>query len=171
MQRLYSHSLRESGYADIDVILPRIDLKNHMMLQALARVAQVLHSNILEKQRSTTYDCCPFILKGSVSIRWDGQVSPCLPLLHMSPSYLGATKRMNHAHSVGSVVDHSILDIWNSKEYVALRNKLKSFEFSPCTMCFHKSCEIVQENQEDCFGNSAPACGGCQWGQGFIQCP
>ncbi|OGN93594.1 MAG: hypothetical protein A2Y88_12875 [Chloroflexi bacterium RBG_13_48_10] len=26
-------------------------------------------------------------------------------------------------------------------------------------------------NLEDCFGNSAPACGGCLWAQGLIQCP
>jgi len=171
MQRLYSRSLRESGWTDIDVILPRVDLKNQQMVQSLSGLARVLHTNLLEKQRSTTYDCCPFVLKGSVSVRWDGHVSPCLPLLHMSPSYLGSTKRINHAYSVGSLDEHSIVDIWNSKEYTALRNKLKSFEFAPCTMCFHEGCEIVQENQEDCFGNSAPACGGCQWAQGFIQCP
>jgi len=26
-------------------------------------------------------------------------------------------------------------------------------------------------NLEDCFGNSAPTCGGCLWAQGLIQCP
>jgi hypothetical protein len=24
---------------------------------------------------------------------------------------------------------------------------------------------------EDCYGNAFPACGGCLWAQGIIQCP
>jgi hypothetical protein len=31
---------------------------------------------------------CPFIEKGSISIRGDGAVSPCLPWLHTHESYL-----------------------------------------------------------------------------------
>jgi hypothetical protein len=52
---------------------------------------------------------------------------------------------------------------------VALRQRLEAFDFSTCTAC--NSCEMAGGNQEDCFGNSLPACGGCLWAQGFIQCP
>jgi hypothetical protein len=30
---------------------------------------------------------------------------------------------------------------------------------------------MADENLEDCFGSPTPACGGCLWAQGFIQCP
>jgi hypothetical protein len=33
---------------------------------------------------------------------------------------------------------------------------------------------IPQEREryeEDCYGNTFPACGGCLWAQGVIQCP
>ncbi len=26
-------------------------------------------------------------------------------------------------------------------------------------------------NEEDCFGNTFPTCGGCLWAQGVIRCP
>jgi MoaA/NifB/PqqE/SkfB family radical SAM enzyme len=62
-----------------------------------------------------------------------------------------------------------LMDIWNNPEYVALRERLQEFDFSPCTFC--NSCEMAESNKEDCFGNIQPACGGCLWAQGFIQCP
>lgn len=32
-------------------------------------------------------------------------------------------------------------------------------------------CEMSEANEEDCLGNTFPACGGCLWAQGIIQCP
>jgi len=170
-QRLYENLMHESGYAKMKIIMPRLDLKNPAVAMAVSGVSRVAYQNFLGQFNSLQYDSCPFILKGSVSIRWDGQVSPCLPLLHMSSSYLSKVKRTNDAFTVGSLVNEQLLDIWNSEDYVALRKKLKEFNFSPCTTCYHDSCEVVKDNQADCFGNKAPACGGCQWAQGFIQCP
>lgn len=112
---------------------------------------------------------CPFVQKGSVSIRWDGSVSPCLALLHSHTSYLGDTRRAVRACSLGSLKQTALLEIWNSPAYHDLRVQLAAFDFSPCVYC--NSCENSASNQEDCFGNTAPACGGCLWAQGFIQCP
>jgi len=114
-------------------------------------------------------DTCPFVSRGSTCVRWDGQVSPCLPLLHAHESFLETRLRRSAAHSVGSVREQPLLEIWNSAEYAALRRRLEEFDFSPCTAC--NSCEKADSNQEDCFGNVTPACGGCLWAQGFIQCP
>jgi arsenite-transporting ATPase len=50
-----------------------------------------------------------------------------------------------------------------------MRERLLAFDFAPCTIC--NSCDMADENLEDCFGSPAPACGGCLWAQGFIQCP
>jgi hypothetical protein len=67
------------------------------------------------------------------------------------------------------VLKQDLLDIWKDPQYVELRQRLQSFEFSPCTDC--NCCELPEENREDCLGNTFPACGGCLWAQGLIQCP
>jgi MoaA/NifB/PqqE/SkfB family radical SAM enzyme len=112
---------------------------------------------------------CPFVEKGSVSVRWDGAISPCLPLLHTHRSYLDFRPRTNHAFAIASVHDQTLLEAWNDEAYVALRERLLAFDFAPCTVC--NSCDMADENLEDCFGSTLPACGGCLWAQGFIQCP
>ncbi|MDM7996446.1 MAG: SPASM domain-containing protein [Acidobacteriota bacterium] len=112
---------------------------------------------------------CPFIDKGSVAIRWDGEVSPCLALMHDHRIYLYKYERAIKRHSVGNVRDQSIDQIWNKPEYLTLRSRLQEFNFSPCLMC--GGCELFESNQEDCIGSPAPACGGCLWAQGIIQCP
>ena len=46
---------------------------------------------------------------------------------------------------------------------------LQEFNFSPCIQC--GGCDFFESNQEDCIGSPMPACGGCLWAQGVIQCP
>jgi hypothetical protein len=46
---------------------------------------------------------------------------------------------------------------------------VQGFAFAPCTFC--GGCEMLDGNEEDCLGNEFPACGGCLWAQGLIQCP
>jgi MoaA/NifB/PqqE/SkfB family radical SAM enzyme len=112
---------------------------------------------------------CPFIKKRSTSIRWDGEISPCLPLLHAYTSYLSKTERRVKAFSFGNVNQTGLVETWNTQSYRSLRERLMDFDFSPCVFC--NSCEMSESNQEDCFGNTTPTCGGCLWAQGFIQCP
>jgi hypothetical protein len=69
----------------------------------------------------------------------------------------------------GDIRRTSLSGIWNSQEYGAFREKVKAFEFSSCHLCGR--CHLLGENAEDCFGNAFPACGGCLWAQGVIQCP
>lgn len=112
---------------------------------------------------------CPFMERGSLSVRWDGMVSPCLALLHDNENYLGPRKRTSLAHAVGHVGRSSLRGIWDNPDYTALRKRVLAFDFSFCTAC--NSCGLADSNQEDCFGNVAPTCGGCLWAQGLIQCP
>ena len=112
---------------------------------------------------------CPFVERGSISVRWDGEVSPCLPLLHTHLGYLDFRPRTSQAYSIGNVNARSLLELWGDPAYVELRERLQAFDFAPCTIC--NSCDMADENLEDCFGNSVPACGGCLWAQGFIRCP
>jgi MoaA/NifB/PqqE/SkfB family radical SAM enzyme len=116
-----------------------------------------------------TINQCPFILKGSTSIRWDGELSPCLPLLHTHESYLGHRLRKSHAYSIGNITQKRLDELWNDAGYLALRERLQEFDYPPCTYC--NSSEMADSNLEDCYGNCAPTCGGCLWAQGLIQCP
>ena len=158
-----------SGRASPAVSLPRMDALEETV-QALGRLQLRADRLDLEgPEGSEAADTCPFVERGSLAVRWDGQVSPCLPLLHTHSSYLGETRRVSRAHSVGSVLQRGLADIWQDADYLALRRRLQEFDFSPCTAC--NSCEMAEGNQEDCFGNRPPACGGCLWAQGFIRCP
>jgi MoaA/NifB/PqqE/SkfB family radical SAM enzyme len=112
---------------------------------------------------------CPFVEKASMSVRWDGAVSPCLALLHDHENHLGVRRRRSLAYSMGNVNQLPLREIWFSEAYLALRERILSFDFSFCTAC--NSCDLADSNQEDCFGNVAPTCGGCLWAQGLIQCP
>jgi MoaA/NifB/PqqE/SkfB family radical SAM enzyme len=112
---------------------------------------------------------CPFVEAGSVSVRWDGAVSPCLPLLHEHESWLGRRRRHSYPYSVGSLRERRLLEIWNDPAYVRLRRRLRAFDFSPCSSC--NTCELADDNRRDCSGSDLPACGGCLWAQGLVQCP
>jgi MoaA/NifB/PqqE/SkfB family radical SAM enzyme len=114
-------------------------------------------------------DTCPFVLRGSTCVRWDGQISPCLPLLHRHTSYLGRRLRTSQAYTFGSLHERDLHSVWQAPAYVALRRRLEEFDFPPCTSC--NSCELADDNQDDCFRNGPPTCGGCLWAQGFIRCP
>jgi len=112
---------------------------------------------------------CPFIEGGSTAISWDSSVSPCLPLMHSHESYLHDRRRSSRRHVIGNIANQSLIDMWNNPDYVALRQRVQDFDFSPCTFC--GGCDLSEANEEDCFGNDFPTCGGCLWAQGVIQCP
>ncbi|MCX7976087.1 MAG: radical SAM protein [Bellilinea sp.] len=149
--------------------LPRADFPPDVQkaLSAATRDGYRLEISGLDPLR--TGNRCPFIEKGSLSVRWDGKVSPCLPLLHTHESYLGEHVRRSQAYFVGDLTNQTLDQIWREPAYVELRQRVQTFDFSPCVVC--NSCEMAEQNLEDCFGNTQPACGGCLWAQGLIQCP
>jgi hypothetical protein len=59
---------------------------------------------------------CPFIEQGSISIGWDGSVSPCLPLLHNHVSFLHDWLRSIHRYVIGNVAEHSLSQLWRSPD-------------------------------------------------------
>ena len=112
---------------------------------------------------------CPFVDAGAAVIGWDGGLSPCLPLLHDHTSYLNDRERCSRRYSVGKLAEHSLADLWYAPEHIAFRQRVRAFDFSPCTFC--GGCDYSLANEEDCFGNPFPTCGGCLWAQGVIRCP
>lgn len=151
------------------VQLPRMEINDQTRLPLAEALQGRLNISAVGQALHMGSSRCPFMEKRSLSIRWDGAVSPCLPLLHTHTTYLDQTERKVHAFSFGSVQDRALREIWESESCYQLRERLLSFDFSPCVFC--NSCDMAEHNQEDCFGNTAPTCGGCLWAQGFIQCP
>jgi MoaA/NifB/PqqE/SkfB family radical SAM enzyme len=112
---------------------------------------------------------CPFVELGTTSVRWDGTVSPCLALLYEHDYWLGDRRRHSYASAIGNVRERGLADLWADPAYVELRQRLQAFDFSPCSSC--NTCEMADDNRRDCSGSPHPACGGCLWAQGLIQCP
>ena len=113
---------------------------------------------------------CPFSLRNSLSIRWDGSVGPCLPLLHSHTVHFRDYERFWPAFHHGSLQENSLAMISQDEAFIDFHQRLRDFSgFAPCLSC--NGCDLPSVNGEDCFGNFHPACGGCLWAQGFIVCP
>lgn len=172
-ETLYEHTLKDIAYFS-SVWLPQLSLPK-MEINELTQAAflDALRSGcsitLAGNKFSGANDVCTFIESGAIAIGWDGSVSPCPPLLHNHSGYLRGRKRASLRHLIGNIMESDLSDLWNDPDYVAYRERVQGFAFAPCSFC--GGCEMLDANQEDCLGNGFPACGGCLWAQGVIQCP
>ena len=152
-----------------ELSLPRLDVNNttkdalFSLLQGFENLTFMGNRVAVDARR------CRFVRDRASFVRWDGEVSPCMGLLHSHKTYLYGLERRVRGHSFGNVRDGDLAGIWDSKAYAGFREKVKAFDFSPCHVC--GGCSLLEKNEEDCYGNTFPACGGCLWAQGIIQCP
>ena len=170
-ENLYLRSMNLASSAQLSPLIhvPLMDI-NEQTIGALTDVLKGMNRlDLFGGQLNQNTDQCPFVERGSISIRQDGKVSPCLPLLYTHEHFLDDRKRTSKEYFVGDVHENDLLEIWNHANYLELRKRLQNFDFSPCVFC--NSCEMANENMEDCFGNVQPTCGGCLWAQGLIRCP
>lgn len=173
-ETLYSEQLgrgaeKKTSDARPQVNLPRMDINAQTAESHLQLLSGKFRLSLADREVPTGGDMCPFLERGALAVRWDGKVSPCLPLMYTHTYYLGERLHTSYEYHVGDLNEHSLADIWNAADYVALRHRLQTFNFSPCVSC--NSCELANDNREDCSGNVHPACGTCLWAQGFIRCP
>lgn len=149
--------------------LPKFDL-NDDTLEPLRGVFSATASiSVLDASLSGRNDWCRFAHEGYAAVRWDGEVSPCLELLHDHPVYVrGRRKDVTH-YSLGNITQQPMAALWESPAFAGHRSRLRAFPFSPCSTC--GGCERFADNQIDCTESAFPTCGGCLWAQGFIQCP
>lgn len=115
------------------------------------------------------FDYCPFVEEKMCFVKWNGDVVPCMQLLHSSETYMFDIKRNVYAHSFGNVGETPLFDIYNNEEYRAFRERVMNFEFPSCIMC--EGCELREDNKEDCMFNGTPTCGACLWSTGKVFCP
>jgi MoaA/NifB/PqqE/SkfB family radical SAM enzyme len=170
-ENLYNRSLDMIAGQEIrpTIHVPQMDIEP-ATLKALGEVMRDLNQvELTGSFLNRNVEQCPFLERGSLAVRWDGKVSPCLPLLYTHEHYLGDRKRTSREYFVGDICENDLMSIWNDSGYRILRKRLQDFDFSPCAVC--NSCEMALENIEDCFGNTKPTCGGCLWAQGLIRCP
>lgn len=152
-----------------EISLPRLDINNLTKDAIFELLRGYDNLTLMGNPVRTEIKSCRFIRERCTFIRWDGKVSPCMGLLHDHTTYLNGNERKIEAYVLGDVGSGDIFDVWNSKEYKKFREKVDTFDFSPCHAC--GGCNHLEANREDCFGSSFPACGGCLWAQGVIQCP
>jgi MoaA/NifB/PqqE/SkfB family radical SAM enzyme len=172
-EALYTRALRSLAYTPSSQVphlsLPKMDF-NELTREALFEAFNSgFNVSYAGANWGNTNDVCNFIESGSMTVAWTGDVSPCWPLMHTHTSYLHGKPRVSRRHVVGNVREQSLQDLWMDPEYVAYRRRVQSFAFPPCTFC--GGCEMSEANDEDCLGNGFPACGGCLWAQGVVQCP
>lgn len=170
---LYQNTLRNITYLSSpwlpQISLPKMDLDDETREFFTRALVSGCNVNLAGNNLAGANDVCVFIEAGSLSIGWNGSISPCLPLLHTHVSYLHGKQRVNRRHLIGNIGENSLAEIWQAAEFVAYRERVQGFAFPPCTFC--GGCDLSQANEEDCLGNEFPACGGCLWAQAVIQCP
>ena len=121
------------------------------------------------KHTSPPKDYCPFVSENGCFIKWNGDIVPCMQLLHGCYTYFYEERRRIHYKSFGNIMDSSIQEIWAGEAYSDFRRRVLNFEFSDCTYCM--GCEDRLENITDCAYSPFPTCGACLWAQGIARCP
>ena len=173
-EALYDRTLRNIAYLDAPHLpslnLPRMDFDENTREALFEAFNSQLNVTYAGNNWGGASDTCNYIERGTTSIAWNGDVSPCWPLMHTHTSYLHQKPRASRQHVIGNVTDRSLEELWLEPGYVAYRERLHNFAFAPCSFC--GGCDLSEANEADCLGNTTfPVCGGCLWAQGIIQCP
>ncbi len=114
---------------------------------------------------------CPFIEKNAAVLRWDGKIAPCYRFLHNTTEYFLKRQKDVKPYIFGDLNNKDIYDIWNEREYLWFRFKVKHNMFPSCTDCkFREYCDFLVNTDKDCWGNS-PSCADCLWYRSYAICP
>lgn len=114
-------------------------------------------------------DVCPFIDNNAVFIKWNGDVVPCMQLLHSCRTFLYDEERTITGFSYGNIHSSTLKDCWDDTGYSHFRKRVREFYFPFCRHC--TGCDDRKENLSDCFLTESPACGACLWASGRVFCP
>ena len=169
---LYRRSLKACAYRASRwapaLRLPKLDVVPETVGPLQETFNSTASLSLLDASLSGRNDYCRFAQEGYAAVRWDGEVSPCLSLLHDHPEYIHGRRKDINRHTFGNIRHTPLAEIWYGDRYVTFRRRLRAFHFSPCSTC--GGCERFPQNFTDCTGNIFPTCGACLWAQGFVQC-
>ncbi len=151
----------------VNIDLPLFDMTKDISLASVFNS----HANVsvMGTPVSRRKNYCKFVQEGNVFVRADGEVCPCMALLHTATTVLHDEERTVRFASYGNVSKSGLQEIWQSPEYRDFRERVIKFEFSPCHVC--GACDMVEDNEQDCYHNPFPTCGACLWAQDLVQCP
>jgi len=163
-----SYPLARSKWSP-EIVLPRMDARREYLEPLLRLLQQGGVIDSLPRRSDGTEGYCRFVGEGAVAVAWDGEVSPCVALMHSYTCYVLGREKVIRRYTLGNVGREEITRIWDRGEYVQFRGRVRQFDFSPCAHC--SGCQWAESNEEDCFGNQFPVCGDCLWARGIILCP
>jgi MoaA/NifB/PqqE/SkfB family radical SAM enzyme len=149
-------------------ILPKMDWSRETLGPLTTIMRRRPNLSFLDINLNQRNNYCPFVRTGSLAVAWHGGVSPCPALLHSYTCYLRGWKKFFRRCEYGHLPEQSLREIWFKPEYAAFRERVRKFEFSPCTDC--GGCDDAERNENDCFGNPFPVCGDCLWARGVLRC-
>ena len=152
-----------------EIYLPPTDLREDIIRDLAAVGGKSSSISTTQVPFNPHRGYCKFVEEGSIAVNWQGEISPCIALMHSYDLYIRERKKHINKYSLGKISEKSLAEIWNSSEFKNFRKKVKDFPFSDCTQC--SGCEMSKKNEEDCHGNEFPVCGDCLWARGVIQCP
>jgi MoaA/NifB/PqqE/SkfB family radical SAM enzyme len=147
--------------------LPRIDLDEETGAAIGAALHRAAHVTVVDVDLDDANARCPFVHADSCAVAWHGGVSPCPPLLHTFPCHVRGRRKLMTRWEAGRLPGDSLRSVWERPEYAAFRERVRRFDFPPCTDC---ACELAEGNLEDCHGNPHPVCGDCLWARGVVRC-
>jgi MoaA/NifB/PqqE/SkfB family radical SAM enzyme len=137
-----------------------------------AALGQALHKagsiNLHESNMDGANNLCPFVGADACAVAWHGGVSPCPPLLHTYSCFIRGREKQMIRWRAGRLPDETMAAVWAKQAYAEFRDRVRCFDFSPCTHC--GGCDLAETNEEDCFGNPRPVCGDCLWARGVVRC-
>jgi MoaA/NifB/PqqE/SkfB family radical SAM enzyme len=148
--------------------LPRFDWDQEVgaaLGKALRKAGSI---SLHEGNMDGANNLCPFVGADACAVAWHGGVSPCPPLLHTYSCFIGGREKQMVRWEAGRLPDETMAAVWARPTYAEFRDRVRRFDFSPCTDC--GGCDLAQANEEDCFGNPHPVCGDCLWARGVVRC-
>lgn len=144
---------------------PALDLKKYLKRE-IKNYKVVIANQSVDITRK-----CPFIEKGTVFITANGDVTPCPELAYTHPAFYFGSDRMHNRFILGNMMDQTIQNIWDNKQFSEFRKNFVTYDYSDCSFCYQpEKCGMRTLESVDCFCNTTP-CGECLWAKGIILCP
>jgi len=147
---------------------PRVDVRPETRQALIGLLVNAGAFGLDRPSKSGLVAYCPFVWEGKTAIAWNGDVSPCISLMHSHTCFTFGRRKAMKRYPLGNVWREHIADIWNGEEYHSFRKRVIEFDFSPCNHC---DCDMAEANEEDCFGSPFPTRGDCLWARGIVICP
>ena len=147
--------------------LPRFDWDESVGAAVGQAIERAQGVSIADQDFAAASGHCPFVEAGACAVAWHGGVSPCPPLLHTYTCFVQGREKLITRWEAGSLSEQPMAAIWAQPDYAAFRDRVRRFDFTPCTDC---ACELAEGNLEDCLGNPHPVCGDCLWARGIVRC-